>query len=205
MLLATQISSFAIPKKIWANGYDSIPGLPPLALIARDALAIERRSNKGVNLLNEQRRYTLCCERMQGIIEELAVQDGLLRPPLVWPVEDTQEIPSARAYLAIIEVIISWMRKHLSVDEKERVEYIRFPRIFFPPDHATLHLKQFDFLSHHAEISSLFELAAQTASIKDSRFLLSSAECKRAFELRYELLKGLAAQNLGLVDVLDLV
>ena len=69
MLIDTQISSFAIPPDIWKNDHDIASNLPPLHLPARDALAIERRAAKGVNLRNEARRYTLCCERIQGIVQ----------------------------------------------------------------------------------------------------------------------------------------
>ncbi len=205
MSLATRISSFVIPALVWEEGYSALPKLPPMALVVRDALAIERRSSKEVNLSNEQRRYTLCCERMQGIAEELFYGSDALQPPLVWPAESTDKMPCARAYLAVVETILPWMRKHLSKDEMNNVVYSRFPFVFFPPDHTASYLAQYEFLSRHAEIDSLFEFAARVSNIKDSPLFISPTECKRAFDLRLEILRRVAGQDWGLVDVVEII
>ncbi len=204
MLLDTQIKSFAVPNSVWENGHEDRPDLPALSLVARDALAIERRANKGVNLRNEQRRYTLCCERMQGITEELAYSN-ILRPSLVWPVEFANNRPRTRAYLAVVDAIFPWMRTHLSKDEKNRVVYFRFAHVFFPPEHAQPYRDQFDFLKRHVEINSLFDLAAQTANLKGSLSVISPGECEQAFQQRHELVRSLVGQHLGIVDVLEMI
>lgn len=205
MSLDTQINSFAIPREIWGNGLEILPGLPPLALVAEDALTIERRAYKRVNLLNEQRRYILCCERMQGIVEELSCQQGLLSLYQSWPASRINNSPTSRAFLANIEVVLRWMRNHLTLDEKKSVEYLRFHNNFFPPDHARDHLAQYDAISRHPEYESFFELASQTATIKGSQFTVSPEECKLAFEFRHDFLKKIAANDYGLVDVLNIM
>ncbi len=203
MPIDTQISSFSISAEIWNNGCTELPDLSALAIAVKDALAIERRFDKKVNLRNEHRRYTLLCDRVQGIVEELHYRGNRLNPDLVWTIDGTREVPRARAYLALMYVLVDWMRA-LSPADKKAIPYARAPSIFFPPEHAKAHLGLFDFLSRHARISSLFDLAAQKASIPGSGIRISSAECQQAFLVRHGLLRKIATQNCGLVDVLSI-
>ena len=75
---ADPIRSYLIPHDIWLSGWSDLPHLPAVALPARDALEIERRFRKEMNLRNEVRRYTVCCERIQGIVRDLALGGALI-------------------------------------------------------------------------------------------------------------------------------
>jgi len=207
MSFDTQISSFLIPSEIWSNGHTDTPNLPPLYLPARDALAIERRAMKGVNLRNEKRRYTLCCERIQGIVHELSDVSGILPKPLIWPTyhQENEKAPSARSYLAIMALIGRWMSKFLSKLPPDQLQFI-YPRvsaIFSPPEDAECHLKCFELIANHPKAHSLFERAARDATLEDSPFVVSDMQCQRAFYMRYELLKVVAERGYGLVDVIE--
>ena len=207
MLIDTQISSFPIPPEIWKNGHENAPDLPPLHLPDRDAMAIERRAEKEVNLRSEQRRYTLCCERIQGIVQELSQKTGVLPVPVIWPShsQNNSKVPSARSYLAVMDVIGRWMSRFLSREEIRKLDYLRFATIFFPPEDAACHLKAFEFIANHSQVRRLFERAARDATLENSPFTVSATQCQEAFHMRYELLKVVAAKGYGLVDVLELV
>lgn len=209
MPIDTQISSFLVPVEIWSNGHPSTPNLPSLHLPARDALAIERRARKGVNLRNERRRYTLCCERIQGITHELSEVSGVLSKPLIWPSfeQDNQKVPSARAYLAIMTLIGRWISRFLSKLPPDQLQFI-YPRVsavFFPPEDAQHHLKCFELIANHPTVHSLFERAARDATLEASPFVISDMQCQRAFYMRLELLKAVAVKECGLVDVIEVV
>lgn len=209
MLIDTQISSFPIPAEIWFKGYDGLPSLPPLYLSGRDALAIERRSIKGVNLRNEMRRYTLCCQRMQGIVHEIAHQSGVLPQPIKWPSQnqDDSNLPSARAYLAIMALMGRWMFKFLSDSPPEQLEllYPRVSSVFFPPEDAERHLKCFEFIATHPQVDLLFERAARESTLPICDSSISVVNCRKAFHMRHESLKFIALRGYGLVDVLEIV
>jgi len=207
MPIDTQISSFTIPREVWKNGYDGAPDLPPLHLAARDAIAIERRAIKRVNLRNEQRRYTLCCERIQGIVQELSRELSVLPNPLVWPSQSNPKIPIARAYLAVMAFMGRWMSRFLKSLPAEQLKsiYPRVSAVFFPPEDAARHLECFDLIANHPQVHLLFERAAGDATLAEGSSDVSATQCQQAFYMRHELLKAVAAKGQGLVDVLELV
>ena len=63
----------AVPPEVW----DENTSLPePRSLLnglLQDALGIERRLPKRVNLENERSRYTLCCDQIESIASQLAI------------------------------------------------------------------------------------------------------------------------------------
>lgn len=214
MWIDTQIKSFVIPSGIWADGLSTLdkekyPGvgrlLPPLQLPARDALAIELRVQRGVNLHNEQQRYTLCNHRIQEIVITLADLADVLSAPVVWPkmMDPRGKVPSSRAYLAVVSVTARWMRKFLL--GQFPYAYGRLPAIFFPPQDAKQHYETYRLISQHPEKNQLFARAAKEASIADTPFILSPEECQNAFLFRMELLHVIMTQRLGLVDILEVL
>jgi hypothetical protein len=198
MLTDTQIKSFMIPQDIWINGYAGRPNLPPLLLPARDALDIERRAQKDVNIRNEIRRYTLCCERIQGVVGELSLVEGLLAAPVVWPTHRTasDDSPHALAYLTLAEELIRWLMKS---------PYSRVAAIFFPPEHAKIHFQVFETICGSPKLDQLLEHAANQALKSDSITNATASECKIALNQRLSLLKTVALKEYGLVDVIELV
>lgn len=57
-----------LPDSFWGLGSDPAGEAVPFI---RDALAIERRLKKGVNLAHERKRYWLCCRRIQDAAQRL--------------------------------------------------------------------------------------------------------------------------------------
>lgn len=58
----SSLTLYLVPSADWEEKAD--PG-EDISLFVEDALAIERRLKKGVNLINERKRYLLCCRRIQ--------------------------------------------------------------------------------------------------------------------------------------------
>ena len=198
MLTDTQISSFIVPQDIWTNGYPGRPDLPPLALPVRDALDIERRAQKDVNIRNEVRRYTLCCERIQGIVRELALAEGILPPPVIWRKHRSllEDSPSAFAYLALAESLSQRLKNS---------RYARFAAIFFPPEHARSHFQVFEAICRLPDLDQFLERTAKQGFRSDTISKATASECKEALSQRYRLLEAVASEQRGLVDVMELV
>jgi hypothetical protein len=206
MLIDTQIKSFLIPRDLWKEGRKDMPLLPPIDLAAQDALDIEQRAGKGTNLLSESRRYVLCCERIQSIVQDLARVPGVLPPPLLWPSRTDAEAnrPTARAYLALCGLMPGWMGRYL-VPERPKC-YMRVRAVFFPPEDASHHVEVYQFINDHPDSKRLFDRAAREGSVGEGPFALTPAECRSALLMRLELLKVSAVQEgYGLVDVIELV
>ncbi len=209
MWIGTQISSYIIPRGIWFDGH---AGCPPLALPARDALDIERRWRKDVKLRGEARRYTACCERMQGIARDLALAAAPIPAPCVWWTSGQRDAatPRALAYLAMFEYLRRFYtiakRDSGGVLKRERLLYHRVEAIFHPPDK-----RMSDYLALVAHIRSEPKLpqmcadAAQRAEVADPMFNVSAQECEAALHQRYGLIAKCAAEGLGLIDVFDVI
>lgn len=204
MLTDTQISSILIPNTVWKVGYAGRSDLPPLRVPARDALDIERRAEKRVNLRNEIRRYTLCCDRIQGIALELS-RSGIASMGMQWHTfrDGNDGRSSARALLAVIEELAR------TVDRMQRTTpgsiqnlYNRVGRVFFPPEHARVHCAMFQAMSQGTGLDKLFERAAKNASFSNNQ--VTAEQCSQAMDARYVLLKKVEAEGFGLVDVVEL-
>lgn len=193
MLIGTQIKSFLVPQDVWHHGYVGRSDLPPIAIPARDALDIERRFRKGACLRNESRRYTLCCERIQAIISELASVPDLLGKPILYAAQQVagEADSSSVAYISVLNTLRSSLRQ---------TPYPRVASVFFPPDHAKRHCQVFDFIHKRPELEQLFDRAAKHASVLDDN--CTPRQCSEAFAKRHQTLKLAAAEDLAIVDVL---
>lgn len=207
MWISTQISSYLIPGEIWESGYAAFPQLPPLSFSARDALEIERRSRKEVNLRNEARRYTLCCERMQGIVRELWLGRAPLQEPFVWRAYDSeqQKNPKAIAWLALSE----FFRRFYTVTrngKKDTLRYDRLEAIFHPPGNRISNLLLlFEKIQTEPYLAQIFDAVAQKAVVSNPVLRVTAEECRDAFESRYRLVQRCARESFGIVDVIDIV
>lgn len=197
----TQIKSYAIPAEMWLRGSPRRADLPPLSIPARDALDIERRSKKGVNLRNEAQRYTLCCERIQGVTADLASEEGLLPPPAVFvrAASNDNPAPTARGYLAVIEAVTLYWQKALGKS------YSRIASVFFPPEDAARHSQLYEAISTVPNVGELFTKAAERASLPGAHFKVTPQQCRAAFELRRELLRSAMSAGSAVVDVIELI
>lgn len=209
MWIGTQISTYLIPRDIWVSGYG---GLPPLALPARDALDIERRWRKDAELRNEARRYTICCERMQGIACDLALAGAPMPSPCVWPSYEHRNVstPGALAYLAIFE----YLRRFYTVRRQDpsgvlkpvRLRYDRVEAIFQPPDKPSSDfLALLTHIRNEPKLSQMCADAVQKAEVADLSCKVSAEECEAAFQQRYSLVAKCVEEGFGLVDVFDIV
>src|SRR5260370_13566172 len=133
MSIAIQISSCLVPLEIWESGYGPLPHLPPLSMPARDALEIERRSRKEVNIRNESRRYSLGCERITGIVRELGIGNAPIPQPFVWSVSEGGGKPRGLAWLALAEYLRRFYRIDRNGVTKDTLRHDRLEGIFHPP------------------------------------------------------------------------
>lgn len=67
-MMQTQILLCAIPYDVWDAQSTPHEPFSNLQVLLQDALSIERRLPKNVNLENERSRYTLCCNQIESIV-----------------------------------------------------------------------------------------------------------------------------------------
>ena len=207
MWIFTQISSYPVPREIWEGGSSALPHLPSLSQPARDALEIERRSRKAVNLRNESRRYSLCCERIQGIVRMLALGEAHVPEPFVWRAYDAKgDSPKALAWLALSE----YLRRFYTVDrngvERDRLRYDRLEAVFHPPGLQVSNLLAlFEQIRKNPHLDQVFVAASQKAEVCNPALQVTPEECRVAFEDRFDLIMKCSKESLGLVDLIDLV
>lgn len=207
MWIFTQISSYLVPTEIWEGGSSALPHLPPLSQPARDALEIERRSRKAVNLRNESRRYSLCCERIQGIVRMLALGGAHMPEPFVWRAYDAEgENTRAMAWLALSE----YLRRFYTVDrngiERDRLRFDRLEAVFHLPGLQLSNLLAlFEQIRKNPHLDQVFVAASQKAEVSNPTLQVTPQECRAAFENRFDLIKRCSMESLALVDLIDLV
>ncbi len=208
MLIGTQISSYLISKDIWESGYTGLPAIPPLALPARDALDIERRSREGVTLRNEERRYTLCCERMQGIARELSLGGAPIPDPFIWASYESEQVenPKAMAWLALSEYFRSKYQINRNGIEKDTLRFDRLEAVFHPPGIKISNLLAlFEKIKENPLLDKVFAAIVQQTAVATSKLPVTKEECSAAFEGRCGLLKRCLQESLGIVEVVELV
>lgn len=69
-MMQTRFLLCAVPAEIWGEQASLKEPLLTLQALIKDALAVERRLPKGVNLENERSRYTLCCQQIESITSQ---------------------------------------------------------------------------------------------------------------------------------------
>ncbi len=79
-MIPLDVHLIGVPEQIWR----SWPDERKLADLAGDALGMERRIRKGVNVVKERARYTQICHRIEHLALELA-QNGKAPKFLFWP------------------------------------------------------------------------------------------------------------------------
>lgn len=67
-MITSQITLVAVPKVAWSAKTQLGMGQIDIQEFVQDAIAIERRIAKGVNLDNERNRYSLCCSRLEAAL-----------------------------------------------------------------------------------------------------------------------------------------
>ena len=69
----SRFSLCAVPAELWSADVPLQEPLSILQTLIPDALGIERRFPKNVNLENERSRYSLCCNQIEGIASMFSV------------------------------------------------------------------------------------------------------------------------------------
>lgn len=205
MSIAIQISSFLIPQQIWECGYKPLFHLPPLAIPVRDALEIERRSRKEVNLRNEARRYSLCCERISGIVRELALGEAPLPKPFVWSVSEKDINPRGVAWLTLAEYLRRFYRIDRSGVTKDTLRYDRLEATFHPPGLRVANLLALlEVVEKNPHLPQVLLDACNKAHISTPVMSVTVAECGAALNARIELLKRCVSESLAMVDLIEI-
>ncbi|MEZ4667569.1 MAG: hypothetical protein R3E39_06585 [Anaerolineae bacterium] len=203
-----QIRTILVPTNIWYNGDPELPHSPLAAMAQRDAMAIERRAQKRVNVRSEKRRYVLYCDRIQGIASELSSMSSNCPNAFVWPAqaEPDSKVPSAYIIFTISTNILRFVQtknKSMINDEQPYSLYPRASTIFVPPSDANVHFDFYQMIHEHPSVDKLFELCSNMT--QNDIHHLSPDECQRGFQMRYEFLKMVASREYGLVDVLEII
>lgn len=204
MLLDTEIRSYKIPGHLWKSGVEEIPGMIPLDMLAKDAMEIELRSQAGVNLKNELRRYTVLCGRMSAIAEDLHGA-GLLEEPMIWrsSANSSESAPSARSYLQTMAFAMRWYSFVLNADERDSF-YERLCTTYFPPEKAIEHMETFQFMIGHPQIDRLYKKASGESSHLYPPFDISVDDSRNSTSRRYEFLRSVSETESGVIDVLSI-
>lgn len=126
----SKLHLYLLPQKYWERQDDP---LADISFFVKDALAIERRLKKGVNLADEWMRYRLCCRRIQAAISRFK--------------EDMEEEVLSECYLPMLRLLYT-DDKTLSFASASRIA-----ANFFPPDKIAEQISEFQKITEVAGIS----------------------------------------------------
>src|ERR1041385_8102665 len=133
--LPAMISSFVnfclIPECHWDTSAVSPSSEIRIAKLAAEALTVERRIQKEVNLDNERRRYSLLCWRIEDEILKSALLQRVNSIEEIPAVLDSQKLPA----IAVDRTYIDILRAVVDQDSPPRLG-----TTFFPPSEVRTHL-----------------------------------------------------------------
>lgn len=124
-MITTQVRLIALPLEWWTKNDENYSSV---ANFVKDALGIERRIAKGVNLENEYARYSLCCNQIESAIpynKLIRAEEDKEFSQII----QQQKIPSVCLSEQYIQILSYLHQKH----PKEFCES-RFGKSFFPPE-----------------------------------------------------------------------
>ena len=136
-MITSKITILAIPQVVWDAKTQFGDYQIDLKEFAQDALAIERRIVKGVNLDNERNRYTLCCSRLEAAV----------KIPILQYIPDETGFVNALSqgflpaftletdYLNMLETILQ--------EATPNIESARLGASFHPPKSLLIHARNF--------------------------------------------------------------
>jgi len=146
---------------------------------------------------------------MQAITRELALTSAPISEPNIWPSYECGSLGHARAlaHLAVSEYLRRFYSlKRPGQEKPEKLRGRRIEALFHPPGKGA-----FDFLSlltyirSEPKFSQIFTASAKEVKVASMSFAVSSQECETAFERRYSLISKCVQDNLGIVDVFEVV
>lgn len=119
-----------LPKKFWEKQDDPAADI---SCFVADALAIERRLKKGVNVANESMRYRLCCRRIQAAASRFR--------------EFCEKEALGESYLTILRLL--YMDARTSANAAKS----RIAASFFPPEKIREQIREFEAITSTAGLS----------------------------------------------------
>ena len=134
----TTLVLYMVPRRFWEERDDAPLNMAPFV---EDALVIERRIGKGVNLANERMRYALCCRR---------IQDAVFRTG-----DSTEKAVLGQGYYDILHGIFA---RFPAATTQSRVL-----ACFFPPEHVLAHLDRFKALTERGGFSGQKDVRKRAA------------------------------------------
>lgn len=160
-MIPFQVQLIAIPRKIW----EAWPEDRQLMHLANDALGIERRIQKGVDVVKERKRYKQLCDWIETKAIEAAHEHGAKSLQLGGP--------DAPAYAELIErlrendrVRTTFAGKRGAGDAAARVSREALGKTIFPPGEAVSDQRQvFERLSSDLSGKDLPEVNAKQRTI----------------------------------------
>lgn len=136
-MITAKITLCAVPAESWAAELSS-PTTIDIASFARDALAVEKRLARGVNLDNERARYSLLCTQMELAVRQTPLQDA----------SDASSFASAleRHKTPRQDVDVSYLSAISRVfkDLPSQASSMRLGASYYPPDLVSTHLDAFE-------------------------------------------------------------
>jgi hypothetical protein len=141
-MIQSQLYLCAVPSQLWDFEAELPESLSILQGLIRDALAIERRLSKDVNLENERARYILCCNQIENMVSELML-------PFKTVDEFHQILKSGRfPSFTIDDTYIHFlMQVALLETEEKTAAQIRLGASFFSPKEIVGHSEGFEQLA----------------------------------------------------------
>lgn len=211
MLTGTRIRTVFVPLNIWCNGEQSRLDLPPLALPAKDALEIEKRTRKALDLRHESRRYVNCCERMYGISLEL-LKASLVHVEFQCALGlDGQyagnDVP--RGFIDILAVINRYRRRFDERLDKplpqgvesnpKNVQSSRLGSVFIPPRHPSMAAQ----LGIFKTISANENFAQLVINRGSMTTQWTVDDVFKTAQRRLDVLERAKCKDCGLIDIMD--
>ena len=150
----------AVPAPLWTQDIEWGGELIGLASFVKDAMGIERRIPKGVNLDNERTRYHLVCSRIETIIPSNLLIKPKSADSFLQAIKNFQ-FPYAEIDGAHLDIL-----KFISVNEPESSTKYGFLNTFFLPEELRNHIVAFETISKNLKLSEEKSVVARINFMK---------------------------------------
>jgi hypothetical protein len=186
-VIASQIKSILAPADFWAA--------QPLNGFVQDAMDIERRIHKKVNVRGESSRYLIICNRIQQI--------GAAYPDVEahdWKPSDESHGPYALCLLAASTILRAWVQSNSQLGNIR--DRLRIGKLFSPPTELDADIQLLELLFEKQLVTKLFASAIAKSPFNNIDPVVGPSGCVEALQIRLQLLKTARDANAGVVDVI---
>ncbi len=162
-MITAKITLCAVPAESWAAERSS-PSTIDIASFAKDALAVEKRLAKGVNLDNERARYSLLCTQIESAVRQTPLQDASDASSFARAI-DGSKTPCQNVDASYLAATSRLFR-----DLPLQASSMRLGASYYPPDHVPAHVNAFESAAANLPLENsevvaqrihLFRLAAE--------------------------------------------